>query len=125
MTIFIFGNPDLIEDSLPLRILPKLCKKFLQIKFEHKDSNEEWDIPKDLIILDTVLGIEDIAIFDDIKKFDSAPRVSTHDFDAMTNIRFLIKLGKIKKLKIIGIPSNMEESIALNKVSDVLRNLSN
>lgn len=124
MTIFIFGNPDLIGDSLPLRILPKLREKFPQINFEHKDSNEEWDIPKDLIVLDTVLGIEDVIVFNDISKFDSTPRVSMHDFDAITNIRLLVKLGKIKKIKTIGIPSNMKESIVLNKVSDILRILS-
>lgn len=121
MTIFVFGNPDLQEDSLPLRILPKLQEKFPDIQFEVKDPNEEWDVPEELIVFDTVMGIDGVKVMDDIKTFSAAPRVSMHDFDALTNIRYLIKLGKIKKIKVIGISPSMNESDALEAVSAVLR----
>ncbi len=123
MTIFVFGNPDLEEDSLPLRILPQLCERFPDIDFQVKDPNEEWDIEGEMIILDTVFGIEDIKVFDDIKKFDTTPRVSMHDFDALANIRLLIKLGKIKAIKIIGVPPMMNEEDAFLHISESINSI--
>ena len=120
--IFVFGNEDLKGDSLPLKILPKLQDKFPEIKFEIKDPNEEWNIPEELIVLDTVVGIKNITIFNNLEKFSKVPRVSIHDFDALTNIKYLWKLGKIKKIKIIGLPQDMKESVAIEEVSKILKN---
>ena len=117
MKIFVFGNEDLKEDNLPLRILPQLCKKFPEIKFEVKDPNEEWEIPSDftseITILDTAVGIKVVTSFDGLEKFSKPPRVGMHDFDALTNLRLLQKLGKIKKVKIIAVPPDMNEEEAL------------
>jgi Ni,Fe-hydrogenase maturation factor len=124
MTVFVFGNPDLETDSLPLRLLPKLRQEFPEIKFEVKDPNEEWpeiEFENVLTVIDTVVRIKDVAIFDDLEKFKSAPRVSMHDFDALTNLRLLQKLGKIKKVKIIGISPEISEGEAFKKVSATLR----
>lgn len=115
--IFVFGNIDLQNDSLPLRIIPKLQKKFPDIQFEIRDPNEEWGVPEEFIIIDSVVGIKEVKIFDSLDKFLSAPRVSMHDFDALTNLQYLWKLGKIKKMKIIGLPPDMDESEAFKKVS--------
>lgn len=121
MKIFVFGNQDLEIDSLPLRILPKLKKEFPEIEFEIRDPNEEWDIPEEMIILDTALGIKKITIFDNLDNFSHAPRVSAHDFDAFSNICYLFKLGKIKKIKIIALPPNMNESEAITEIIKVLQ----
>ncbi len=119
--IFVFGNINLENDSLPLRIMPQLQEKFPDIQFEVRDPNEEWGVPDEFIIIDTVIGIKGIRIFETLDKFLSAPRVSMHDFDFLTNLQYLWKLGKIKKIKIIGLPPNMEESEAVKKVSAILR----
>jgi len=119
--VFVFGNINLENDSLPLRIMSKLQVKFSDIKFEIRDPNEEWDVPEEFIIIDTVIGIKDIRIFDNLEKFLSVPRVSMHDFDALTNLRFLWKLGKIKKIKIIGLPPDMAESKALREITKILK----
>lgn len=123
MKVFVFGNIDLQNDSLPLRILPELEKKFPEIKFQIRDSNEEWENSEleKIIILDTVINIKDIKIFDNLEKFSKVPRVGMHDFDALTNLKYLQKLGKIKKIKIIGIPPDMNENEAIKKVSATLR----
>lgn len=105
MKVFIFGNPDLQFDSLPIKILPELKKRFAKIDFEIKDPNEEWEAPKNLIIIDTVLGINKPMVFKSLKNFSAPPRVSLHDFDAYANLKYLQKLGKIKKIKIIGLPA--------------------
>lgn len=123
LKIFVFGNEDLKEDNLPIRILPELQKKFPSIQFEMKDPNEEWDIPDELIVLDTTIGINEIKIFYDLDKFSKTPRVGMHDFDALTNLRYLQKLGKIKKIKIIGVPPDMKEHEAVQKISEILEKI--
>jgi hypothetical protein len=120
MIVYVFGNPDLPADSLPLRILPELEKKFPQVQFVVKDPNEEWDVPEELTVIDTVEGIKDVTVFHDLTKFAAAPRVTMHDFDALANLRYLQKLGKIKKVTIIGIPSSVPENEALQKVAVLL-----
>src|SRR3989338_8931953 len=64
MTVFVFGNAVLKQDSLPLCILSELQKKFPQIEFRALDPNEEWNAPEEMIIIDTVMGIKDITVFD-------------------------------------------------------------
>ncbi len=98
MTIYVFGNPDIPEDSLPLRILPRLRLAFPDISFEIKDPNEEWDVPENLTVIDTAVGINGIHVFSDLETFSNTPRVSLHDFDALTQLRYLQKLGKLKKI---------------------------
>lgn len=122
MKIFIFGNEDLQMDSLPIKILPKLKEKFPEINFELVDPNEDWEVPEEVVVIDTAVGIKDITIFDSLEKFSSPPRVGMHDFDALTNLRYLWKLGKIKKIKIIGIPPDMDESEIIFKISHILDN---
>ena len=118
--IFVFGNVDLPEDSLPLKILPELQKRFPEIQFEIKDPNEEWETEEEIIVLDTAVGIKEITVFDNLEKFSKVPRVGMHDFDALTNLRYLWKLGKIKKIKIIGVPQNFEGSRAIQEMSNIL-----
>jgi hypothetical protein len=124
MTIYVFGNPDLPADSLPLKILPELQRRFPQLHFEIKDPNEEWDCPGELTVIDTVQGIERVAVFDDLAKFSTAPRLTMHDFDALTNLRYLRKLGKLKKIKIIGVPAEMNPKEALESVAEELSKVS-
>jgi len=123
MIIFVFGNEDLKEDSLPLRILPELQKKFPKIQFKIKDPNEEWEVSEELVILDTAVGIKEVTVFGDLKKFSKAPNIGMHDFDALTNLRYLQKLGKIKKIKIIGVPADLIEPEAIEKVGKILKKI--
>jgi Ni,Fe-hydrogenase maturation factor len=122
-TIFIFGNPELEMDSLPLRILSELQKAFPSIDFEIKDPNEEWVVPEKLTIIDTAVGLKKVTVFDDLESFDTSPHLSMHDFDALANLRYLKKLGKLKKVTIIGVPPTLDESEAIKSVSKILKGL--
>lgn len=115
-TIFIFGNPELADDSLPIRLIPQLQRAFPNISFEIKDPNEEWDIPEEMTIIDTVIGPKKVTIFDDLDDFDTTPRLTMHDFDALFNLRYMKKLGKLKKIKIIGVPPDLNEKKALESI---------
>ncbi len=120
MTIYIFGNPDLPMDALPVRLVPQLQAKFPQHQFFVKDPNEEWNVPEKLIVIDTVKGIDQVIVFKDLSKFEAAPRVSIHDFDALTQLRLLQKIGKLKEVTIIGVPPDILEDVALKKIVGLL-----
>lgn len=115
-TVIVFGNPDLPMDSMPLRLVPELEKRLPDIKFHLLDPNEEWHIPKEFVVLDTVQGIEHVTVFHDLKHFAAAPRVSMHDFDALTNLLYLKKLDKVTNVKIVGVPPNLTFENALANV---------
>jgi hypothetical protein len=123
-TIFIFGNQELEMDSLPLRILPELQKAFPSIHFEIKDPNEEWDVPERLTIIDTAVGLKKVKIFEDLDSFDSSPRLTMHDFDALANLKYLKKLGKLQEIKIIGVPPEISEKKAVEAIGKALRLIS-
>ena len=123
MKVFVFGNPDLDFDSFPLRILPELKKRLPEIDFEIKDPNEEWGVSEsELIIIDTVVGIDKPTVFENLENFSTPPRVSAHDFDAYTNLKYLQKLGKIKKIEIIGLPSMISKDVAIEFAIKILSN---
>ena len=108
MTVFIFGNPDLPEDSLPLKLLPGLRKLRPDIIFATKDPNEEWEVPPELTVIDTVVGITEPRVFGSLEDFTAAPRFSMHDFDAYANLKLLQKLGRLKSVRVIGLPPDAE-----------------
>ncbi len=119
-TIYIFGNPDLEMDALPIRLIPNLQKLYPDIDFILKDPNEEWDIPEEMTIIDTAVGVDGVTVFDDLESFASVPRLSMHDYDALTNLRYMKKLGKLKRIKIIGIPPEIDADEALKKIGEIL-----
>lgn len=121
MRVFVFGNPDLDFDSLPIRILSRLKELLPDILFELKDPNEEWEIPEDFVVLDVVEGIDEVKVFDDVNDFQSAPRFTLHDFDAGAYLKYLKKLGKIDKIKIIGLPPIISEKTAIEKITTLLK----
>lgn len=121
MRIFIFGNPDRKDDSIPVKLLPQLEKDFPEHTFISQDPNEDWDTSEPFWVIDTVHGLKEIMMFDSLDQFVEAPRMSMHDFDALTNLRFLQKLGKLPKIKIIGIPPTISEDKAFEAIASILR----
>ena len=113
MKIYVFGNPLVKEDSLPLKILPKLKKIFSQIKFKVVDPNENFPPrnEKKLIILDTVQGLKQPKIIKltDLQELKKTPN-STHDYDLGMHLLLLKKLKKIKSVKIIGLPFTLKKT---------------
>jgi Ni,Fe-hydrogenase maturation factor len=108
MKIYVSGNKLVKKDSLPLKIMPKLRKHFPEIEFKELDPTE--NLPSEnLIVIDTVLGIDKVKIFSDIDSFKSASNYSVHDYDFLFELKLNKKLGKLKNIKILGIPANLTE----------------
>jgi hypothetical protein len=109
-SVFIFGNQDLEIDSLPIRILPLLKQALPEHSFTILDPNEEWNVPRNMTVIDTVMGIEKVTVFDNLASFLKTPRVTCHDFDAYSNLQFLFKLKKIDSVRILGVPPHLKET---------------
>lgn len=118
MEIWLLGNPDLESDSLPFKIENKLIKQFPKINFKRIDHLAlDEELPNPLMIIDTVQGIKKITVFNDLNHFSSAPRLTTHDFDVLSELKLLNKIQQLPKLIIIGLPgtgislSEMEKEV--------------
>ncbi len=122
MKVSVFGNPDLKEDSLVVKLMPKLKIEFPGVEFKVEDPVEGLKPPKNglWVILDMAQGIDKIRVFEDIDKLVDERRVSLHDYDVGMELKLLKKLGKIKKLKIVAVPMEMKKNRALEEIKDVL-----
>nr|MBA4405224.1 hypothetical protein [Nanoarchaeum sp.] len=67
-TIYVFGNPLVKEDSLPLKLIEKLKKEFSSLNFKEFDTVEDLEFEKELNIIDTVKGIKKVEIIEDLDK---------------------------------------------------------
>jgi len=125
ISIFVLGNPIEKLDSPAVKLIPLLKKKFPAIDFVRFDPTEELPLTqlKNLILIDTVLGLKRVTKFDDLNQWKLSSRVTVHDFDLPLHLGILKKLGKIKKMTIIGIPENGERKSMLDMIRKILQSL--
>lgn len=120
--IYIFGNPLLKEDSLPIKLAPELQKKFPEIDFVVTDPNENLKPENsELYIIDTVRGIKKVEIITDLNKIQLNRIYSAHDFDLGFNLKLLQKIGKLNKVVIFGVPSKTKKQKALEQIASKIK----
>lgn len=124
MNIYACGNTLVKQDCLPLKILPELRKNNKKIKFIEFDPTENLPEEKELIIIDTIINAKKIMLINAIDKFAETKAVSLHDFDLGLNLKLAKKMGKIKKILIIGVPPNINEEKAVKEITRITSNLS-
>ena len=128
MKIYVFGNPLVKEDAMPLTIISQLRQTYTDIDFITVDPNENFppESEKDLIILDEVKGIKQVTLLDysDLSSIERSP-ISPHDYDLLLHLLLLKKMRKINKVKIIGIPYLMKvnKKALLHRVSELIDGL--
>jgi len=122
-TIYVFGNPLVREDSLPLKLINKLRKEFPSLQFKEFDTVEDFELEKELNIIDTVKGIKKVELIEDIDKIITDKIYSMHDFDLGYNLKLLKKMKMIEKVRIFGIPSDMKEKEAMKELCDVIKSI--
>lgn len=119
--ILVFGNPLVHADSIALRILPRLRKRFPEIDFVEFDAAENLEGEgRNLCILDSAVGIRKAAVFDGIGSLAGGRAVSMHDFDLALTLKLLMKMGRISSVLIIAVPSLLSEKAALAQVCRLL-----
>ncbi|MDP1728948.1 MAG: hypothetical protein Q8L27_01955 [archaeon] len=120
--IYVLGNPLMRQDSIPLRLLPKLRKSFNNIDFIELDPTENFP-EGNLILIDTILNADQVSIITDIDKIRTEKSYSLHDFDLGFTLKLMKKIGKVKDIKIIGIPALIQEEEALKQLKKLIPSL--
>jgi len=119
-TIYVFGNPLVKEDSLPLKLINKLKKKFPLLQFKEFDTVEDLELEEELNIIDTVKGIKKVELIKDIEKISTNRIYSLHDFDLGYNLKLFKKMKMIDKVRIFGIPSSIKEKEAFEQLKELI-----
>lgn len=121
--IYIFGNPLLPFDSLPIKLAPRLAAALPEFEFIVVDPNENLKPEnKELIIIDAVEGIDEVVVINDIDKIKTEKIYSLHDFDLGYNLKLLQKLGELERVKILGIPMYGDETMVFEQLTRLLKN---
>lgn len=125
-SVFYLGNPLLKADNLQIRLIWDLKKLFPNLSFIHFDPTEEFPEknPENLILIDTVIGIEKVTCFNDLNQWSISPRNTVHDFDLPVSLGLLQKLGKLKKVTIIGVPAKGPKSKVVEEIVELMSKLS-
>ena len=125
MKVYVFGNEYVAGDRRAIEVGRELEGAIEQISFIFVDPNA--DVPfaneRHVVILDTVEGIEDVALIegDRVDGLILPPRGSVHDFDLAFQLRYLKKLNKLGEVTIIGIPQ--EGDVDHLRIQSILRKL--
>lgn len=121
MTVYLIGNTLVDEDSLPLKLRPYLKEKFPLIHFQEVDPTENFVPAENSIIIDTVVGLKEVTLFNHLEDFVDSPRISPHDYDLLFHLKLLKKLGKIENIKIIGVPQDLKHEEAVLRIEKILK----
>lgn len=109
MKVFVFGNKDHEEDRLSFVVVEKLGK-IKGIEFVEVKPNQDLPfVGSDMVVMiDVVMGIDEVKLIteSEIDKLVLPPRNSAHDYDLGFQLKYLLKLGKLNKIRIIGLPMN-------------------
>ena len=125
MKVYVFGNPDALEDRKAVEVAERLEGAIEDVSFHFVEPNE--DVPfadeERVVILDTVQGIRGVVLIPDgeIDGFVLSPRGSVHDFDLALQLRYLKKIGRLGQVCVIGLPQ--EGEVDYRRVRSILRKL--
>ena len=106
-------------DNAAIKLAEKLKSKIEGIEFVFVKPNE--DLPfvneKNVVLMDVVRGIEEVTLLDEnnLNNLKVDKGVSVHDWDLGFQLKYLKKLGKLKKVTIIGLPMGKEIDIIAAK----------
>ena len=122
MKIFVLGNLDIDLDNKAFLAMEKL-KDIDGVEFQIINVNDDLPAIDGMVLMDTVLGIEKVELISEeyLDKLVMPPRNSVHDFDLGYQLKYLIKIGKISKVTIIGLP--MDGEIDYSELQSILRKL--
>jgi len=109
------------EDSVPLKLIPRLAKEFPNIEFKEFDPNDNLEKEgKALNIIDCIQQIRKVTIVTEIDKIETARIYTMHDFDLGYNLKLLKKMGYLDSVRIFGVPMKMKENEAFTQLVKII-----
>lgn len=121
-TIYFCGNNVVPEDSAVLRLIPVLQQTFPLFTFIHLDPTEGIPLEQRLVILDTVIGINKVTVFNSLHRFIKPSRFTVHDYDLLHDLHILLKLKKIESFYVIGVPVMIKHAFAAT-ITEILKKI--
>lgn len=112
--IFCFGNEHIPGDEKAKVLAQKIQHprfQFIMAESPFTILNENHQI----IILDTIKGLEKTQLLHTIEALSLAPSLTCHDLDLSFYLKLMQETGKIKKVKIIGLPHREKNLQKLQK----------
>ena len=122
MKVSVFGNPNIPEDALPLKIATYLKNKLPQVEFVHQDPQEEIMPLGDKIwwIIDTVRGFSEVKLITNLDQVKEIRRVTLHDYDLSTELKLIKKINPNLEIRIIGVPPQGDIPKLAEQVFEIL-----
>ncbi|HII72212.1 TPA: hypothetical protein HA265_05650 [Candidatus Woesearchaeota archaeon] len=121
--ILCFGNPYIESDSLALQVADHFqhhpIKDVEFVKCIAPDEVFNY-VDKDFYILDVVQGIKEVTMIDDIDVLANEPKATAHDFDLGFFLRMMKEMGRLKKVRIIGIPMGKKVEGLKEKIVELI-----
>lgn len=104
-TVLCFGNEFLKKDSLAKKLADEIkLEGFEFIKTDNVDDVLNYANSGELYILDVVENIKKTILIKNIDDLKGSKICSLHDFDLGFYLKLLKEIGKIKEMRIIGVP---------------------
>lgn len=122
--IFCFGSLGLKEDSIALELADELkIDGFEFVKCAGPDFLLNLDDKelKDIVILDAVKGLKKVEVIKDIDRLSETKTTTMHDFDLGTVLKLMKETGRLKKVRIIGLPMNGDEESMEKNIIRILK----
>ncbi len=120
ITVLCFGNEAIKEDMLAKEIADEL--EIDGIKFVKCSSVDDLlSYSGNVYIMDVAKGLKEVTLIEDIRKLESNKLISLHDFDLGFFLKLMNEIGKIKNVKIIGIPMESNKEDAKKGVMKILK----
>lgn len=122
--VFCFGNELVKGDSMAKQLCDCMdCRGFKFVKCCSLDEllDHAKNSGNELIIMDVVKGLKRPMLIDDVSNLRTKNIISLHDFDLAFFLKLMEKAGMIRKLLIIGVPSEGDASSIRGDVEKLLR----
>ena len=113
--VYVFGNEWLKDDSLAKEVAQGIKQEKFHLKW-CTSPDDLLDATEDLIILDVVKNIKKPMVIHNIHQLKTRKLMSLHDYDVGFFLTLMQKLGKIKKVMIIGLPEKGNKEVLRNEV---------
>jgi hypothetical protein len=121
-TVLCFGS-GVEGDRTPFDICSgagKNLKGFRFVKCESPIELLNYAGSGEIVILDSVKGLKKPKMFSDIDAFRKVESVTAHDLDLGTFLKILSEMGRIGKVRIIGIPYGMKPDKVASVVEEFI-----
>jgi len=102
-------------------LLRKLRARFASVDFIRQDPSDASELEEgveDLIVIDTVKGIDRVTLFEELEEI--SPAKALQGSGEIMTLRMLLRLGTIHSVRLIAIPEDYAEDDAFEEICQII-----